>query len=159
MKKFLLGLFAGVLIAALPISFAYVYPGEPVDFSDVNEDDWFYYYVGDLNLAGYADGYSDGTFRPNDSITRAEVSKLVWLLDDSINDNIYSISSLSDEVEELEAKLATLDLPGVCFYDDAWYSVEDSVEIEECITGVCLTKTCTCQEDGEFDDCTALSAI
>ena len=46
-------------------------------FTDVASNDWYYFAV--LNAVGFGwiTGYSDGTFRPNASITRAEVATIV----------------------------------------------------------------------------------
>ena len=48
-----------------------------VAFSDVSENDWFY---GELQLAmgaGYVGGFEDGTFRPNDTVTRAQAAAFI----------------------------------------------------------------------------------
>lgn len=45
-------------------------------FSDVDQDDWFYDYVVGSIQYGWINGYPDGTFRPNDTITRAEVTTI-----------------------------------------------------------------------------------
>lgn len=46
-------------------------------FSDVPENEWYYYYVSSAYKAGYITGYPDGTFRPNDYITRADICTIV----------------------------------------------------------------------------------
>ena len=46
-------------------------------FSDINENDWFYDQVVGSIQYGWINGYSDGTFRPNNTITRAEVITIV----------------------------------------------------------------------------------
>ena len=46
-------------------------------FSDVNEDAWYYGYVTGCAKYGWITGYPDGTFRPNATITRAEVTVIV----------------------------------------------------------------------------------
>ncbi len=46
-------------------------------FPDVNADDWFYDYVVGSIQYGWIHGYPDGTFRPNNPITRAEVTAIV----------------------------------------------------------------------------------
>ncbi len=46
-------------------------------FSDVNFSDWYGNYVSFLSEQGIIDGYSDGTFKPNANITRAELVALV----------------------------------------------------------------------------------
>jgi hypothetical protein len=48
-------------------------------FSDVCAGDWFYPYVMDLYNMGSVGGYADGTFRPNNNITRAQVMKTIVL--------------------------------------------------------------------------------
>lgn len=46
-------------------------------FSDVNESDWYYDEVLKAVKQGYIQGYGDGTFRPNDKITREEACKII----------------------------------------------------------------------------------
>lgn len=45
-------------------------------FPDVNEDDWFNVTVSSLANMGAISGYEDGTFRPNEPITRAELASM-----------------------------------------------------------------------------------
>ena len=46
------------------------------NFPDVNEGDWFNVTVSSLANMGAVGGYEDGTFRPNEPITRAELSAM-----------------------------------------------------------------------------------
>lgn len=46
-------------------------------FSDVDKNDWFYNAVVNSIQYGWIRGYGDGTFRPNNPITRAEVTAIV----------------------------------------------------------------------------------
>ncbi len=46
-------------------------------FSDVDEDDWYYEAVYGAVQYGWINGYKDGTFRPDETITRAEVAVIV----------------------------------------------------------------------------------
>ena len=46
-------------------------------FSDVSAGDWFYNQVVGSIQYGWISGYEDGTFRPNNTITRAEVTTIV----------------------------------------------------------------------------------
>ena len=52
-----------------------VLDGENI-FPDVNPDDWFYDYVVGSIQYGWINGYPDGTFGPNDPISRAEVTTI-----------------------------------------------------------------------------------
>ena len=45
-------------------------------FPDVNEDDWFNITVSSLANMGAISGYEDGTFRPNEPISRAELASM-----------------------------------------------------------------------------------
>ena len=57
-----------------------VCPGER--FSDVCPEDWFYTYVMNLTERGAISGYTDGTFRPNNDITRGQIMKVVVIAND-----------------------------------------------------------------------------
>ncbi len=46
-------------------------------FSDVSERDWFYSAVTGSTQYGWITGYTDGTFRPGNTITRSEVTAIV----------------------------------------------------------------------------------
>ncbi len=45
----------------------------PVSFTDVAADAWYAKYIGFVETLGVVNGYSDGTFRPDENITRAEL--------------------------------------------------------------------------------------
>ena len=48
-------------------------------FTDVTSSTWCYKYVTELSDAGVIDGYSDASFRPNNSITYGAALKLIML--------------------------------------------------------------------------------
>lgn len=58
-------------------------------FSDVNTTDWFYDQVVGSIQYGWITGYSDGTFRPNNTITRAEVTTITNRMLGRIADTQY----------------------------------------------------------------------
>jgi hypothetical protein len=60
----------------------------PGTFSDVCPGDWFYSYVMHLNGMGAIGGYPDGTFRPNNNITRAQAMKVIVLAYDLTSGSI-----------------------------------------------------------------------
>jgi len=49
----------------------------PTTFSDVKSSDWFAADIGKARAAGYISGYSDGTVRPQKSITRQEAAYMI----------------------------------------------------------------------------------
>lgn len=52
-------------------------PASAPTFSDVGSGDWFYPYVTELAQLGGVSGYQDGTFHPNDNITREAVCTIL----------------------------------------------------------------------------------
>ena len=51
--------------------------GSAADFSDVKSGAWYYQGVAAAKTAGYIGGYSDGTFKPNKTISRQEVATIL----------------------------------------------------------------------------------
>lgn len=49
----------------------------PPQFSDVAEGQWYHSYVYELANSGVIGGYADGSFRPDKSVTRAEICKML----------------------------------------------------------------------------------
>ncbi len=62
---------------SLPCGFADLDTSGENIFTDVNAGDWFYDQVVGSIRYGWINGYEDGTFRPNNTITRAEVTAIV----------------------------------------------------------------------------------
>lgn len=52
-------------------------PAARADFEDVKESNWFYTEVAAATAAGYTAGYTDGTFKPLNPITRQEAASIV----------------------------------------------------------------------------------
>lgn len=48
-----------------------------INFSDVKNGSWFYSAVARAVVAGYVKGYSDGSFKPGNTITRAEAAVMI----------------------------------------------------------------------------------
>lgn len=57
-------------------------PAAPA-FSDVEADAWYAPYVADLAARGAVDGFPDGTFRPTETVTRAQAVKILYALSGS----------------------------------------------------------------------------
>lgn len=47
------------------------------NFTDVNSSDWFNPYVATGTAIGIVNGYEDGSFKPNKTVTRAEALKII----------------------------------------------------------------------------------
>ena len=68
---------------------------EMEDYSDIDSSTWCYKYVLELSDAGVISGYSDGTFRPNDTVTYGAALKLIMLAagydeQKPVNSNVFS---------------------------------------------------------------------
>ncbi len=48
------------------------------EFNDVSDEDWFAPYVASAYKNGYITGYPDGSFRPNDNISRADICAVIY---------------------------------------------------------------------------------
>jgi hypothetical protein len=102
--------FASILLTLLT-----VFSGPTVfAFSDVDSEQWYSSAVGELSSAGIVTGYSDGSFQPGNSVTRAEIvvmlSRVLSYLDsDTSMGSSVSFTDVSegqwysDEVIELSA--------------------------------------------------------
>ena len=62
---------------AIAVRFAKLVRGADAGFSDVPANAWYYDSISTAVEYGWIGGYADGTFRPNKSITRAEVVTIV----------------------------------------------------------------------------------
>lgn len=74
-------------------------------FPDVPKTHWAYDAIAAAGAAGWINGYEDGTFRPNESVTRIEAVKMInnmlgWSCDRDFVDNEKHLSGF--EFEDLE---------------------------------------------------------
>ena len=74
-------------------------------FPDVPKTHWAYDAIAAAGAAGWINGYEDGTFRPNESVTRIEAVKMInnmlgWSCDRDFVDNETHLSGF--EFEDLE---------------------------------------------------------
>ena len=110
MKK----IFAAAAAAAL-LSGASVYAANP--FSDVSASDWAYQAVSDLSDQGIVEGYPDGTFKGQTSITRYEMAQITARLmakEDQYNaEQRATIDKLAveyaDELDSLGVRVTNLE--------------------------------------------------
>ncbi len=73
------------------------YAVQSAGFTDVNPGDWYYQYATFARSKGFVSGYNDGSFKPNNSITRAEAVVMIIDIADIINyDTSYTAANYSD---------------------------------------------------------------
>ncbi|MBQ8696283.1 MAG: S-layer homology domain-containing protein, partial [Clostridia bacterium] len=70
MKKFMKSAVALFLACLLLIPGGFVFAAEPIDFADVDADDWFAPYVDYCSKYGLVNGMTATTFEPNTSLSR-----------------------------------------------------------------------------------------
>ncbi len=104
-------------------------------FNDVSTDAWYYDEVCAAANAGYIDGYEDGTFRPNQYITREEAAailvKMTGIKGDG-NLNIKDVNEVSDWAKEyIDAASDNGILVG---YEDGTYKPKSSMTRAEAVT-------------------------
>ncbi|MCL2164791.1 MAG: S-layer homology domain-containing protein, partial [Oscillospiraceae bacterium] len=63
--------------ATIATRFDELSPADGIAFSDVSEDHWAVDFISSAYAVGWVGGYEDGTFRPEQNISRAEVVKIV----------------------------------------------------------------------------------
>ena len=86
---------------------------ETNSYSDVAETAWYNNAVSTLSRMGILGGYEDGTFRPNDSITRAEFAKIAvsfFEYEDISAENIFTDVAAGSWYESFVAVAAKLGL-------------------------------------------------
>ena len=66
-----------LFLLAIMLVMAFAMPVSAATFRDVPGNAWYYSYVNDLSNRGILNGYTDGTFRPGNNITRAEITKIL----------------------------------------------------------------------------------
>ena len=81
MKKLVSILLTVVMLITMSTAFAAdAYQQDyPQSFWDVPKDHWAFNYVAELVNKGVLAGYEDGSFRPDDTVTRAEWAKIMVL--------------------------------------------------------------------------------
>lgn len=71
-----------------------VFAVQAYTFTDTNPGDWYYQYITFAHWRGFVSGYDDGSFHPNDPITRAEATVMIMdiagIIDYDVSDTITS---------------------------------------------------------------------
>ena len=89
---------------------------EMEDFSDISSSTWCYKYVLELSDADVIDGYSDGTFKPDDQVTYGAALKLITLAagyteQAPVNSNVFSGYLARAQADGLVSGSVDLDAP------------------------------------------------
>ncbi len=97
MKKLISSVLAVVLLLST-IVFAKDYSDYPQKFYDVDKSHWAYPYISELTDKNVISGYTDGSFKPENTVSRAEWSKMmVTSAGLNIKSDSYAISDLAKD--------------------------------------------------------------
>ncbi len=70
------------------------------DFTDVAEDAWYAKYVAAASNAGIVNGYTDGTFKPNEKITREQMAVMIArALGEDVPANVANFTDFDDKAD------------------------------------------------------------
>lgn len=78
-KKMISAILAVILLMTQIVVFSKDYSDYPQRFWDVPKDHWAFGYISELVDKGVLAGYEDGSFRPDNTVTRAEWAKIMVL--------------------------------------------------------------------------------
>jgi|GEM_PF-4047028 len=106
----------------------------PSNFSDVSSDSWYGPAVNTLADMGYIEGYDDGTFRPNNTITRTEfvaiASRFVDLTSSEVTNTFSDVESNYWAVGYINTAYNSGWING---YEDGTFSPEKSISRAEAV--------------------------
>ena len=120
-------------------------------FSDVSRGDWYNTAISTMAVLGILDGYSDGTFRPNEPITRAEFAAIAARFDENAASGSASFSDLSGHWAASEISKAYQN-GWVTGYSDGTFRPDRSITRAEAVTLINRVLERELPEDAELLD-------
>lgn len=111
MKKKIIAITLVVLLMVSSISLA------SSGFSDVRPNHWHYKYVMKIVEMGIIDGFSDGTFKPNSNLTRAQMAKIIVEYDKKINEEVTIAIQESSSDEQAVVNAVANSIPSTVRVD------------------------------------------
>lgn len=95
-----------------------------VQFSDVTAQAWYYNAVAELTKSGVIRGYEDGTFRPDQAITRAEFTAIAARFAKISTDRTVDFSDVSVNMWYYDAVRTAISYGWVTGYEDGTFRPE-----------------------------------
>lgn len=105
------------------------------NFSDVHEGQWYNHAISVMSAMGIINGYPDGTFRPNEYITRAEFAAIAARFDLNANSTGASFEDIYDHWGQKEINIAANN-GWVLGYDDGTFKPDRLITRAEAMTMV-----------------------
>ena len=114
------------------------YPREDVRYNlsypDIKEDEWYYPAIGFMTENNIIEGYEDGSFRPNNPITRAEFSKMASKFDDLVGNNTKAFADVSENHWALKYINSAYAKGWVNGYEDGSFRPDRNITRAEVVT-------------------------
>lgn len=123
--------------AEVDLKVTLTYVGEPADFPDVHEGDWFYDAVSWVSQNGIMNGQGDGSFDPAGSLSRAAMAQLLYNMEGnpSVNKNVVGRFSDCDANDWYASAVAWAYQAGaITGYDSTSFGPLDTVTREQFAT-------------------------
>lgn len=105
-----------------------------VQFSDVTAQAWYYNAVAELTKSGVIRGYEDGTFRPDQAITRAEFTAIAARFAKISTDRTVDFSDVFGNAWYYDAVRTAVSYGWVTGYEDGTFRPEQSIARGETAT-------------------------
>ena len=104
-------------------------------FNDISDDDWYYEAVAYLEDKDILEGYEDGSFRPNDMITRAELVKMAIIFMRANQENTsHSFNDVASSHWALSYIATAASKGWIEGYGDGSFRPDDMITRAECVS-------------------------
>lgn len=100
-------------------------------YTDISADHWAKSYVDNLSGKKYVSGYEDGTYKPDNYVTRAEFAKILTNIFGVIDKNGVSISDVSDSAWYADTMKIAVKAGFVTGYSDGTVKPEANITRQE----------------------------
>jgi hypothetical protein len=111
----------------------FVNSSEPSRFSDVPDDEWYSGYVKNMEKLGIISGYEDGTFKPDQPITRAEFATVASKFAELTGDKTIDFSDIDGHWAVKYINLAVSN-GWIIGYEDGTFRPDQNIVREEVVT-------------------------
>lgn len=122
-------IFSRLLIKKIDVNETYT-----TEFTDVADDAWYHDYVAYMEELGVVTGYPDGTFRPDDSITRAEFATMASRFDKLSPAEISFFEDVPAEHWAYDYVESAATKGWIKGYEDGTFRPENNITREETVT-------------------------
>ena len=100
-------------------------------FSDVDKEHWAYQYIASMAEKGIINGFEDNTFKPEESITRAEFAKMIMTGEVVENSSDTTFSDVDENVWYYDAVCNAASIGLICGVGDGRFLPDENITREE----------------------------